>query len=93
MEKIVYIRKSSICQIICIPVKTKVISYGFLGLRKKKIRFQAKIYIYYSECINKPYFFTFDTNEEMEKMKIKIIESLEDKSDLKLFSSISLREE
>lgn len=88
-RKEVYIRKSSICQVICIPTREETVSYGFLGLKKKKIKHKAKIYVYYSDKIDSPYYYTFETDEEMESMKDKIMDSLENKSGDKLFAIIS----
>lgn len=89
MKKEVYIRKSSICQIICIPTREEIVSCGFLGLKKKKIKHKAKIFIYYSNKIEDAYYYTFETDEEMESMKDKIMDSLENKSGDKLFVIIS----
>lgn len=89
MKKEVYIRKSSICQVICIPTREETVGCGFLGLKKKKIKHKAKIFIYYSDKIDDPYYYTFETDEEMESMKDKIMDSLENKSGDKLFAIIS----
>lgn len=89
MKKEVYIRKSSICQVICIPTREEIVSCGFLGLKKKKIKHKAKIFIYCSDKIDDPYYYTFETDEEMKSMKDKIIDSLENKSDIYLFAIIS----
>ena len=35
-RKEVYIRKSSICQVICIPTREEIVGCGFLGLKKKR---------------------------------------------------------
>lgn len=88
-RKEVYIRKSSICQVICIPTREETVRCGFLGLKKKKIKHKAKIFIYYSDKIDDPYYYTFETDEEMESMKDKIMDSLENKPEDKLFAIIS----
>lgn len=88
-RKEIYIRKSSICQVVCIPTREETVSCGFLGLKEKKIKLKAKIFIYYSDKIDDPYCYTFETDEEMESMKNKIMDSLENKSEDKLFAIIS----
>lgn len=90
MKKEVYIRKSSICQVKCIPTREETVRCGFLGLKKKKIKHKAKIYVYYSDKIDDSYYYTFETDEEMESMKDKIMDSLENKSEDKLFARITL---
>lgn len=89
-RKEVYIRKSSICRVICIPTREEIVRCGFLGLKKKKIKHKAKIFIYYSDKIEDAYYYTFETDEEMESMKDKIMDSLENKPDDKLFARITI---